>query len=307
VSASVDLSILIVNWNSRELLRSCLASVAEQRQMLSRMMLETIVVDNASHDASVGMVRTTHPNVLVVENESNMGFAAANNQAILRSSGRYLLLLNPDTQLRPNALSTLIAFMDAHPQAGAAGPQLLNSDGTLQKSCSPMLTPFRELWRLAFLDAIWRKATYPLNTWDRSVPRQVDVIKGAAFLLRREALDQVGLLDEDFFVYSEEVDLCMRLGIAGWERWWVPQATVIHHEAGSTSQVVEAMFVELYRSKVRFCRKYYDASAARLFTVALWLLYAPRLIVATVASAIEPTMSLRASKYRRLMSELGAM
>jgi GT2 family glycosyltransferase len=197
--------------------------------------------------------------------------------------------------------------MDSHPQAGAAGPQLLNSDGTLQQSCSPMPTPLRECWRLAFLDYVWRRATYPLHRWSKSVEHRVEVIKGATLLIRREALDQVGLLDEAFFIYSEEVDLCMRLGKAGWEVWWVPYAKVIHHEAGCTSQVADSMLVELYRSKILFCRKHYGGQAAQRFKVCLSFLHLPRFLVATAASVVRPSQASRADRYRRLLAELRLM
>ena len=141
----------------------------------------------------------------------NVGFARANNQGLALATGRYVLLLNPDTEVHAGALEALVAFMDAHPRAGACGARLLNADGSLQPACHPMLTPGREFWRLLFLERLWPRATYPLGRWDTVTPRRVEVIKGACLLLRRAALDQVGVLDDSYFMYTEEVDLCYRL------------------------------------------------------------------------------------------------
>ena len=180
---SVDLSIVIVNWNTRDLLDQCLKSVASQKLTVNSeqsavtddqslftvhcsLFTETIVVNNASTDDSVAMVRERFPSVRLIENERNVGFARANNQALTLCQGRYVLLLNSDTVMHPGALKALVEFMDAHPQAGAAGARLLNSDNTLQPSCHPMLTPGREFWRLMFLDRLWPRATYPMPRWN---------------------------------------------------------------------------------------------------------------------------------------------
>src|SRR5262249_26992254 len=154
------------------------------------------------------------------------GFARANNQAIAIAASRYVLLLNPDTRVRPDALQTLVRFMDEHPKAAAAGPRLLNADGSLHASCQPAPTLSRELWRLFHLDAAWSRASYRMQDWRIDTPRLVDVVQGACIILRRSVLDTAGGLDEGYFIYSEEVDLCHRLRRHGWQVWWVPQAEV---------------------------------------------------------------------------------
>jgi GT2 family glycosyltransferase len=258
--------------------------------------VEIIVVDNASADDSAEMVRTKYSQVLVIENRENAGFARANNQAIAAGSGTYILLLNSDTEVHEGALQALVAFMDAHPRAGAAGARLLNSDGSPQAACHPMLTPWREAWRLMFLDNLWPKASYRIDDWDIETPRQVEVIKGACLLLRRAALDEVGLLDERYHMYTEEVDLCYRLNEAGWELWYVPRAIVTHHGGASSALAAEEMYLQLYRSKLQFYRKMGGERRARWFKTLTLLAYLPRAIA-------QPQRRV----YRRLLAELPGM
>jgi GT2 family glycosyltransferase len=299
-----DLSIVIVNWNTREMLADCLESVYSTACGLG---LEVLLVDNASTDGSRAMVRESFPQVHLIENSENVGFARANNQAARQSRGGYVLLLNSDTEVYPGALETLVEFMNEHPQAGGCGPRLLNADGSLQPSCHPMLTPGREFWRLLFLDRLWRRATYVQEHWDPDTPRQVEVIKGACLLLRQAALGQVGLLDEQYFIYTEEVDLCYRLAQAGWELWWVPQSTVKHYGEASSNQVAEAMYVQLYRSKVQFYRKFWGGRRADYFKRLMRLVYTPRLIVALLGTPFAPSLAAQARTFRRLLAELAKM
>jgi N-acetylglucosaminyl-diphospho-decaprenol L-rhamnosyltransferase len=301
---SVELSVVIVNWNTRNLLARCLESV--EADLLGGA-CEVRVVDNASTDGSAALVRERFAWAELVENGVNVGFAKASNQGISRSQGRYVLLLNSDTQVLPGALPTLTAFMDLHSRAGAAGARLLNADGSLQASCHPMLMPGREFWRLLFLDYLWPRATYSMLRWDVRSPRLVEVIKGACLFLRREALAQVGVLDERYFVYTEEVDLCYRLAQAGWELWWVPQAAVVHHNGQSTRQVAAQMYVQLYRSKVQFYHKFGGVRRANRFKRLVRMAYWPRLVVAALGSPLSPALSSWAGVYRRLLAELRAM
>jgi hypothetical protein len=293
-----------VNWNTRDLLAGCLESIALNVPTFQRSNVETFVVDNASTDGSAQMVHERFPWVRLIENSGNLGFARANNQAIELSNGPYVLLLNSDTVLHPKALSALIGFMDAHEEAGAAGGRLLDADGSLQDSCTPMLTPGREFWRLLFLEPLWPRATYPMRRWSTIAPRQVEVIKGACLLVRRRALDQVGALDESYFLYTEEVDLCYRLAQAGWTCWWVPAAVVTHYGAASTRQVAEAMYVQLHRSKIQFYRKFGGAARADRFKRYLRIAYGPRFVAATLLAPFLPALANLARCYRRLLIEL---
>lgn len=316
----MDLSIVVVNWNTRELLAQCLASVEanfERRNSsatplpaanpLEPITYELFVVDNASTDGSAQMVVEHFPWVHLIANSENVGFARANNQAIHQSTGRYILLLNSDTEVYPSALETMVQFMEGQPQAGGCGPRLLNADDSLQPSCHPMLTPGREFWRLLFLDWLWRRATYVQGRWDWGTPHLVEVIKGACFMLRRAALDQVGLLDEEYFMYTEEMDLCYRLIQAGWQLWWVPQAVVKHYGEASSRQVAEAMYVQLYRSKVQFHRKFGGMRRADRFKRLIFLAYIPRFALARLGSLVFSSYADRARTYRRLLTELPQM
>jgi len=315
-----DLSVVIVNWNTRDLLARCLASVESSplaqepdpgagtgQTTLTAGAIEIFVVDNASTDGSPTMVRERFPQVHLIENRENVGFAAANNQAIGQSSGHYVALLNSDTEVHPGALEILVQFLDAHTSAGGCGPRLLNADGSFQASCHPMLTPGREFWRLLFLERFWPRATYAQANWDTDTARRVEVIKGACFLLRRAALEQVGALDEQYFMYTEEVDLCYRLAQAGWELWWVPRATVLHYGEASSEQVPEAMYVQLYRSKIQFYRKTGGERWAAHFKRLLRLAYWPRLAVAASGALFSSPLAAQAQTYRRLLAELPEM
>src|ERR1041385_437718 len=220
---SNKISIIIVSWNTAQLLQNCLASILANPPTSP---LEIWVVDNTSTDGSPKMVRERFPQVHLVENRENVGFARANNQALGQCTGKYVLLLNPDTLVASGALQALVDYLDQHPETGAVGARLLNPDGSLQISSHPRPTLSRELWRLFHLDKISPYAEYPKTKWETNRPQEVDVLMGACLLLRKEVLDQVGFLDEHYFIYSEEVDLCYRIQHTGWRIYWVPQAEV---------------------------------------------------------------------------------
>lgn len=270
-------SIIIVSWNTSSLLESCLASILANPPTLP---FEIWVVDNASTDDSPRMVREKFPQVHLVENRENLGFARANNQAIQRCIGKYILLLNPDTLVASGALQALIDFLDEHPEAGAAGARLRNSDGSLQISSHPLPTLSREFWRMFHLDSISPYAAYPLTKWEASQHQEVDILMGACLLLRKDVLDQVGILDEDYFMYSEEVDLCYRIQCAGWRLYWVPQAEVIHFGGQSSQQAPTEMFLKLYHSKVIYFRKHYGWRAVHVYKLILRIAALSRLMLA---------------------------
>lgn len=253
------LSIVIVNWNTGRLLAECLETIYAQTL---REAFEVIVVDNASSDGSATSAGQEFPQAKIILSQANLGFAAGNNLAIRQSSGNQALLLNPDTRLKPGALQTMLDFQLAHPRSGAAGPRLLNPDGSLQPSCSPEPSLRGELMRLFHLKGVRQDGYYAMQDWDLEMPRKVDTLLGACILVRREALDEVGLMDEGFFMYSEEVDLCTRLRKSGWELYWLPRAEVIHYGGQSTRLVVEEMFLNLYQAKVQYFRKHHGALPA---------------------------------------------
>ncbi len=304
----MDLSILIVSWNTRDLLAQCLASVYACPPAGE---FEIIVVDNASADGSADMIRERFPLVRLLALERNAGFAGGNNLAINISRGHYLLFLNPDTVVVPGAIETLLNFMDKTPATGAAGSMLLNPDGTLQPSCYPAPTLGRELWRLFHFDIFYPLALYPMNRWPTDLPRTVDTVQGASFIVRREVIDKVGAFDESFFMYSEEVDWCLRIRRAGWQIYWVPGSRVIHYGGQSTRQVAPAMFLQLYRAKVQYFRKHYGAFHSLAYKGELLLASAARLAMTPLMWLLQPAQrresATLARHYGRLILALPKM
>ena len=283
-----DLSIVIVSFNTRQLLKECLdsvyASLAE-----SILTSKVIVVDNASWDGSAAMVRKHFPQVRLIANEDNCGFAAANNQA-LRAIGygtgdippsptpKYAMLLNPDTIVGGKTLTTLVHFMDENPRAGACGARLLHSDGRFQHSAFAFPTLFQVF--LDFFPINYRltdsrlNGRYPRRLYQAGEPFPIDHPLGAALMVRREAIEQVGLLDERFFIYCEEIDWCLRIKAAGWGIWCVPEAEIVHHVARSTGQFRDEMFVALWKSRYQLFEKHYSRlfqwMARRIVRLGLW-------------------------------------
>ena len=282
------LSIVVVSWNTRDLLRECVGSALTAAERLNGP-VEVIVVDNASSDGSADMVAKSFPAVRVIRNSSNAGFAAATNQGLRAGRGRFLMLLNPDTKGTPDFLRVLMSFIETDPAAGAVGPRLVGSDGEDQVSCYPLPTLGKEAWRLFHLDRLREVATYPVRQWPVGVPRRVESIQGACMLIRREALEQTGLLDERFFIYTEEIDLCRRLVDAGWSIFWVPAAEIVHYGGASTIQVSRRMFIELYRSKVQYFRKHLGAIGAVGYKTVLLAAALPRVLLTPLAIAFVPS------------------
>jgi GT2 family glycosyltransferase len=301
---SPDLTVVIVSWNTRDLLAQCLRSCETALAGVACGRCQVWVIDNASSDETASMVRAAFPGVYLVANTDNRGFASANNQALRECTSRYILLLNPDTEVHPGAFAGLLAFMDAHPEAGAAGPRLLNPDGSLQASSYRFPTLTREAWRLFHLDRFWHCSDYAMPAWPIDRPQRVDVVQGAALLLRRDALLQVGLLDETYFMYTEEVDLCRRLVRAGWSIYWVPEAAVVHYGGQSTRLAASDMFVRLYESKILYFRKHHGSFQTRLYKLVLFAASLPRLAGGLLARPDQDELRQLAQQYRRLVAVL---
>lgn len=281
----MKLSIIIINWNTRNLLSDCISSVYEHALEVD---FELIAVDNASRDGSSKMIQNQFPEVNLISNSNNPGFAKANNQALRICSGEYVLLLNPDTIVKSGAIDKLVNFLNDFPEAGAAGARLLNPDGSLQRSACPKPTLFREFWRLFHLDGLKYLAKYPMNRWSLNQVREVDILKGACILIRRKALDEVGLLDEEYFMFSEEVDLCTRLTQSGWHLFWIPGAEVIHFGGQSTKQVPEEMFLRLYEGKIMYFRKHQSNLAGRGYKFILCIAALVRLVLTPLTIFEQP-------------------
>ena len=286
-------TVVIVSYNTQALLRECLRALQQSQGVA----LDVMVVDNASSDGSAAMVRAEFPDVRLLAQTQNLGFAAANNLALLtlgfREQQRGLmtlapsadaqsttvpsdavLLLNPDTAVRSNAIAVLMECLEAHPRAGLMGAQLVYPDGRFQHSAFrfPGLAqivfdffPLHPRLLNSRLNGRYARHTQPF---------QIDHPLGACMLARRETIEQVGLMDEGYFMYVEEVDWCRRIWRAGWEIGCEPRAVVVHHEGQSTRQFRQAMFVALWRSRLRYYRKYHSAAyvalVRALVRVGLW-------------------------------------
>jgi len=262
------LSIIILSWNVRDLLRACLKSLP-----LANPDLEVIVVDAASADGSAEMVRAGFPAVKLIASHENLGYTRGNNLGLRAASGRYLLVLNPDTEVVGDGLAQMLAYMDAQPRVGVLGPQLVFPDCTIQSTRRRFPT-----LATGFFESTWFQPLAPRSVLDHYYARdlpddaiaEVDWVTGAALLVRREAYEQVGGLDEGFFMYSEELDWCRRMKAAGWQVVYFPPARLIHHEAKSSAQVPAATHIRFNTSKVRYYRKYHGALAAEMLR--WWLL-----------------------------------
>lgn len=252
-----DISIAIVNWNTAELVLGCLSSLFDQKWEAS---FEVILVDNGSTDNSVGKVSSQFPQVKLIINNENVGFAKANNQALARAQGRFLLLLNSDTLVLPGALDKMVGFMDRNPEAGIVGCKLLNSDGSVQASCSTFPNLRTALFRALYLDKLFPRNSWTganrMSYWNYNSTREVEVVQGSCMLVRREVLDQVGALDEHFFMYSEETDWCYRARQHGWKIYFTPEAEIIHYGAKSSRQSAR-MRVVFHQSRIKYFQKHY--------------------------------------------------
>jgi N-acetylglucosaminyl-diphospho-decaprenol L-rhamnosyltransferase len=269
----LDLGIVIVNYKTRDLLRECLQSIYESRGDFS---YQVCVVDNCSQDGSCAMVDKEFPQVRLIESEVNGGYAYANNLG-LRAFGfaptsdepsettpRYALLLNTDILLPPSALQEMLDFVDTHPEAGVAGPRLVLADGNLDLACRRSFpSPEISFYRMVGLSKLFPKSRrfgrYNLTYLDPDEVAEVDSVVGAFMLVRAEALKQVGLLDESFFMYGEDLDWAYRIKEAGWKVYYNPQVTVLHYKRASSRHSRRAVY-EFYRAMHIFYRKHYAAT-----------------------------------------------
>jgi GT2 family glycosyltransferase/lipopolysaccharide/colanic/teichoic acid biosynthesis glycosyltransferase len=260
-----DLSLIIVNWNTRDFLDKSLESIFRTTKDIS---FEIIVVDNNSKDDSVNMIKEKYPDVKIIANKKNEGFAKANNRGIKKSKGAYILLLNPDTLLMGEPLSMLVDFMKKNDDIGVCGCKVLNKDGSIEPACRRGIpTPKAALYRFIGLNKIFAKnprfAKYNLSHLNPHKISEVDAISGSFFMLKREVIEKTGLLDETFFLYGEEIDWCYRIKNSGWKIVYNPNAEIIHYKGGSSRQNKLRSFYEFYHSMFIFHEKHFsDKSSA---------------------------------------------
>lgn len=262
-----DLGIVIVNYNTRERLCDCLRSVQASRGVSC----ETYVVDNNSTDGSAAMVRTEFPRVHLIESAVNGGYSYANNLALrailaLNPTPRFALLLNPDTVVPPDAFAEMMAFFDAHPDAGIAGPKLVMADGSLDLACrrsfpNPVLSIYHVLGLTRRFPKSKRFGRYNLTFLDENQMTEVDSVVGAFMMMRTESLRQVGLLDEMYFMYGEDLDLALRIKQRGWKVYYYPTVQVLHYKREASRGSARAQY-EFWRAGYIFYRKHYRRTTA---------------------------------------------
>jgi len=285
----MDLSVIVVNYNTRDLLNQLLASIYRYKVKCN---FEVIVVDNGSKDGSSEMVHRNFSQVRLITNFTNLGFAGANNQGIRNCTGRYVLLLNSDTIVFQDTLDTMVDFLDSNPEVGAAGCKVVLPDGKLDLACRRSFpTPLNSLHHALGLAKLFprspRFAKYNLSYLDEDESYPVDSLVGAFMMVRREVIDQVGLLDESFFMYGEDIDWCYRIKQAGWEIYYYPKTSIIHYKGASSRKVKTRMIYEFHRAMVIFYQKHYASKnnflVNWLVLVGIWTRY----LVALIANAFK--------------------
>ncbi len=297
----IDLSVIIVNWNTRELLRNCLISLREHLEALS---VEVFVVDNGSNDGSIEMTRTEFPEVVLIENGENLGFARANNLAMKRAAGRFFLLLNSDTIVRAGAIEGLIETMEGDSSIGIAGLQLLNEDGSLQNSISNYPSLLSELSNKSLLRLLFPSA-FPGKERLASTPLQVQSVIGACMLVRREAAEEVGLLDEDYFFFLEETDWCLRMHQAGWKVVHDPRYAIYHLQGKSAGKVNVRARIEYWRSRYAYFRKHFGVGSRIALGVGLMFRLSISLLSSLLANLftgfLRPKMRRKLAVYWKVL------
>lgn len=297
-----DITIAIVNWNTGQLLEGCLRSIKETKGGLS---LQVVVVDNNSGDQSARQAQQKHPWADFIYCPDNRGFSSGNNLALAQARGKYFLMLNPDTEVRAGALQLLKDFLDCHPGAAAAGPRLEYGDGSLQRSWSGWLVSPRTIlaetlgWKWLGSD--------PLGSRVPDGGTEVKGLMGACIMLRKEAVDQVGRMDENFFLVYEEADWCHRLIRADWTVWYLPSARVTHYTGQSSQHIPGRGLVETYQSLKYYLSKHYGPLASLTTVLALTVLYSWwsfKTMVREIIAGASPETESRKERFRYILQGL---
>lgn len=305
----IDLSISIINWNTGDYLKKCLQSIEENVEGIS---YEAIVVDNNSSDGSIDMIRNCFPKIKLIENRTNLGFSRANNQAIKKAAGRYILLLNPDTLVLDKAIVKMIDFMEQHSNTGIIGCKLLNEDGSVQMSCRTFPTLNSLFHTFTGLDTKFPKSPilshHIMSYWNHDEIREVDWVSGACLIVRHAVIKQIGLLDEQFFMYYEDLDYCRRARQKGWRIYYLPEAQIIHYRAKSTILFYEEMESISSNSLVRYYRKYHSRgkviSVKYVITIAVSIYFLWTVIKSVLVKRDLTTVKKLFSKARKRIASL---
>ncbi len=307
IGKHVELSIVIISWNTRELLLDCIRSLKNLRVPGG---YQIIVIDNASSDESAKAVREAFPDVVVVENTTNLGFAKANNLAIEQSKSEYICLVNSDVIVLNGCIEALLKYMKEHTDVGVIGPKLLNGDGSFQLSCKRFPTVWRTLCVALGLHRVFPNLPLFCGTemtdLDENTTQDVEAIAGAFLLARRSAIDQVGLLDEDFFFYGEDIDWCKRFHNAGFRVTYYPLAKSIHLGGASSSKDSLRFNQELYRAKLLYWKKHHSDVDRLLFLLIMINHLTLRIIITIIKKIFNKSKNIYVkdtiSSYSKLVS-----
>jgi len=284
----MELSTVVVTYRSRATVLQCLAALEVDAAGVDH---ETVVVDNDSGDGVLEGIARDFPQVRGIANRENVGYARAINQGIATTTGEFVLAMNPDCVLEPGSLAALIGHLRAHPRTGVAGPMILDSDGTLQYSARSFPDHLTFLFnRYSLLTRLFPgnrfSRRYLLTDWDHASVREVDWLSGACLMVRRAAIDQVGAMDERFFMFNEDVDWCRRMKLAGWAVTYTPQARVVHHIGASRKKVAPKVIVERHRGMIHYFHKHHPANPVVTFLVDAFILLRAGLML--TANALRP-------------------
>jgi len=295
------ISVVIVNWNTVDYLRQCLTSMLSRKHEHP---LEIIVVDNGSSDGSPEAVRREFPEVILIQNGCNLGFAKANNIGIRRATGRYICLINSDVVVHEGCLDRLCSYMDQNPSIGVLGPRVFNSDLTLQPSCRQFPTLWNSACRALALDTVFPRwplfGGYLMTFWQHDTPKSVDALSGCFWMVRKETFDSVGLLDESFYIYGEDIDFCKRCQIKGSEIVYYPDATAVHFGGASSSRLPVKFEVENLKATLHYWGKHHSRPAQAAYTLIRMFTHLRRMLHGLVFCSIRP------SKREDLLVELKA-
>jgi GT2 family glycosyltransferase len=301
----VDLTVVVVSYNTKDLLARCLATVREQ---ITTLQAEIVVVDNASTDGSPEMLAERFPKFTVIRNGENHGFAHAVNQGILAGIGRHILLLNSDATIIDGSVEHMVAHLDAHPRTAAVGGMLLNPDGTFQGSFADFPTLLDETLLLTGLSRWLLPPTFPSHIEAESTEaRAVDWVCGAFMMLKRRAVEEIGRLDEDYFMYAEEVDWCLRARCGAWSVDYLPEARAIHLVGASYGKAPIRRRAQMYRSKWLYLRKHHGALTASVYRRLVQIFSATKLVAwglsgIAAGAARRERAQVNVASYRHLLS-----
>ncbi|MCY9666269.1 glycosyltransferase family 2 protein [Paenibacillus alginolyticus] len=286
----MDLSIIVLNYKTRDLTLACLQSVFSS---VTSYTYEAILIDNASNDGIIPTVNDQFPQVVCIANTDNVGFSKANNQGIRIAQGRYVLLLNSDTIVQTDTLDVMLRFMDENPNVGASGCKIVLPDGSLDKACkrgfpTPSASFYYAFGFSKLFPKISRFNQYQLGYLSPDDEYPIDSLVGAFMLIRREAIEQVGMLDEEFFMYGEDIDWCYRIKEAGWENYYYPRTQIVHHKGASSRRKPFKIIYEFHRAMILFHNKHYRKKYSWLMNAMVYAGVGLKFILSLLRNKLKP-------------------